>query len=169
MIAQVVFDLPLDGPFDYLIPPNLADKITVGMRVKVSFCAKLRIGVVVGLLSHSAIPKLKSIQASLDASAVFNALDLAFAQDFCAYYGCGLGEALFTMHRSQEVFHSSLRREAKPRVSLYRCSVGRYAAKVREIALAAGQPDLVKLAEERLALYRAGKAYRSAAPPQSPP
>ena len=33
MIAQVVFDLPLDGPFDYLIPTHLADQITVGMSV----------------------------------------------------------------------------------------------------------------------------------------
>ena len=37
----------------------------------------------------------------MDASAVFNALDLAFAQDFSAYYGCSLGEALGTMYRSK--------------------------------------------------------------------
>ena len=59
MIAQVVFDLPLDGPFDYLIPPHLAEKIAVGMRVKVSFGAKSRIGFVVGLLAQSAIPQIK--------------------------------------------------------------------------------------------------------------
>ena len=63
MIAQVVFDLPLDGPFDYLIPAHLAEKIAVGMRVKVSFGAKSRIGFVVGLLAQSAIPQLKSIQS----------------------------------------------------------------------------------------------------------
>ena len=27
MIAQIVFDLPLDGPFDYLIPEHLAPKL----------------------------------------------------------------------------------------------------------------------------------------------
>jgi tetratricopeptide (TPR) repeat protein/succinate dehydrogenase hydrophobic anchor subunit len=43
------------------------------------------------------------------------------------------------------------------------------AAKVRELALAAGQPQVAQRAEERMALYRAGKPYRTAAPPQSPP
>ena len=43
------------------------------------------------------------------------------------------------------------------------------AAKVRELALAAGQPEIAQRAEERLALYRAGKPYRQPAPPQSPP
>jgi Flp pilus assembly protein TadD len=40
--------------------------------------------------------------------------------------------------------------------------------KVRELALAAGQPDIARRAEERLALYQAGKPYRTPAPPQSP-
>jgi tetratricopeptide (TPR) repeat protein len=43
------------------------------------------------------------------------------------------------------------------------------AAKVREMALATGQPEIAQRAEERLALYRAGKPYRSPAPPQSAP
>jgi tetratricopeptide (TPR) repeat protein len=42
-------------------------------------------------------------------------------------------------------------------------------AKVRQLALAAGQPDIAQQAEERLALYRAGKPYRTPAPPQSSP
>ena len=43
------------------------------------------------------------------------------------------------------------------------------AAKVREMALATSQPEIAQRAEERLALYRAGKPYRSSAPPQSAP
>ena len=35
MIAQVVFDLPLEGPFDYLIPSSLESLIAVGLRVSV--------------------------------------------------------------------------------------------------------------------------------------
>jgi Flp pilus assembly protein TadD len=42
-------------------------------------------------------------------------------------------------------------------------------AKVRQLALAAGQPDIAQQAEERLALYRAGKPYRTPASPQSSP
>jgi hypothetical protein len=53
--------------------------------------------------------------------------------------------------------------------------VGRFAeaqataAKVHEMALAAGQPDIALRAEERLALYRAGKPYRTPAPASPPP
>jgi protein O-mannosyl-transferase len=53
--------------------------------------------------------------------------------------------------------------------------VGRFAdalaaaAKTRELALAAGQPDLARQAEERMALYRAGKPHRTAAPAAAAP
>ena len=53
--------------------------------------------------------------------------------------------------------------------------VGRFAeaivtaAKVRELALAAGQPEIAQRAEERLALYRANKPYRPPPPAQAPP
>jgi tetratricopeptide (TPR) repeat protein len=53
--------------------------------------------------------------------------------------------------------------------------VGRFAdaqataAKARDLALAAGQPDIARQAEERMALYRAGKPYRMAAPAKPGP
>ena len=101
MIAQVVFDLPLDGPFDYLIPPHLADKNSrrdacqsfIWRQVPDWFCG--------GIACSKRHSPIKIIQALVDASAVFNVLDLAFAQDFSAYYGCSLGEALGTMYRSK--------------------------------------------------------------------
>lgn len=133
MIAQVVFDLPLDGPFDYLVPSHLADKIAVGMRVKVSFGTKTRMGFVVALLSQSDIPKLKSIQALRDACAVFNTLDLGFARDFSAYYGCSLGEALGTMLRNKNISKPSIRREHKPCYVLHQCSVSQYASLIADI------------------------------------
>ena len=43
------------------------------------------------------------------------------------------------------------------------------ATKARDLALAAGQPDIAQRAEERLALYRAGKPYRTPAPPKPSP
>ena len=133
MIAQVVFDLPLDGPFDYLVPEHLVPLIAPGMRVKVSFGPKAQIGFVIGLLEKSSFPKLKSIQSLCGDSAVFNGLDLTFAQDFCAYYGCSLGEGLSTMLRNKEDHRSSVRRDHKPLLSLYRCPPGSYAAKIQEI------------------------------------
>jgi Flp pilus assembly protein TadD len=43
------------------------------------------------------------------------------------------------------------------------------ATKARDLALAAGQPDIARRAEERLAFYRAGKPYRTLAPPKASP
>jgi primosomal protein N' (replication factor Y) len=133
MIAQVVFDLPLDGPFDYSIPEHLASSIAVGTRVKVSFGPKTQIGFVIGLLSASAFSKLKPIQSLCDDFAAFNSLDLDFARDFCAYYGCSLGEALGTMLRNETGHKPSIRRDRKPLLSLYICPPNSYAAKIQEI------------------------------------
>jgi len=133
MIAQVVFDLPLDGPFDYLVPEHLVPSMAVGMRVKVSFGTRVQIGFVIGLLDKSAFSKLKPIQSLCDASPVLNSLDLTFAREFCAYYGCTLGEALGTMLRNKTDHEPSIRRERKPLFFLYRCPPASYAAKIQEI------------------------------------
>ena len=133
MIAQVVFDLPIDGPFDYLIPEQLVPLIAVGARVKVSFGPKAQTGFVIGLLEKSLFLKLKSIQSLCDDSAAFNSLDLTFAKDFCTYYGCSLGEALGTMLRNKTDRQPSIRRDHKPLFFFYRCPPDSYAAKIQEI------------------------------------
>jgi len=133
MIAQVVFDLPLDGPFDYLIPEHLAPAIAVGVRVKVSFGPRPQIGFVIGLLGASALSKLKPVQSLCDAFPVFNSLDLIFARNFCAYYGCSLGEALGTMLRNKTDHKPSIGRDHEPLSSLYRCLPNSYAAKIQEV------------------------------------
>ena len=111
MIAQVVFDLPLDGPFDYLIPEHLASQMSVGVRVKVSFGHRSQIGFVTGLLEQSAVPQLKPVLSLCDSSPVFNVLDLTFVKDFCAYYGCSIGEALGTMLRNKTDSSLTYRRD----------------------------------------------------------
>jgi primosomal protein N' len=133
MIAQVVFDLPIEGPFDYLVPEELVSRVAPGMRVKVSFGARSKLGFTVGLLSQSTITKLKPLQALLDEAPVFSALDLEFAKDFSAYYGCSLGETLATMLRHQEDQKPSLRQERKGSVNLYRCEPQAYAAQIQQI------------------------------------
>ena len=60
MIAQVVFDLPLDGPFDYLIPEHLVRKNSGRDACQSFFGAKAQIGFVMGLLAQSAIPQIKT-------------------------------------------------------------------------------------------------------------
>ena len=132
MISQVVFDLPLEGPFDYLIPEHLVSKITVGTRVKVSFANRIQIGFVIGLLEESTIAKLKPV-LSCEASAVFNSLDLDFARDFSAYYGCSLGDALGTMLRNKKDLKSSIQRDHEPKTILYRCPSDSYAVRIQKI------------------------------------
>jgi primosomal protein N' len=133
MIAQVVFDLPLDGPFDYLIPEQLVSQMTVGRRVKVSFGPRPQIGFVIGLLEESSIAKLKPVLSLVDNLAAFNSLDLTFAKTFSAYYGCSLGETLATILRNKENHQPSVHREHQPLFSLYRCHPNGYADKIKEI------------------------------------
>ncbi len=133
MIAQVVFDLPIDGPFDYLVPESLVSSVAIGMRVKVSFGPRSQLGFVTGLLEKSAVVKLKPIVSLGDASVVFNHFDLLFARDFCAYYGCSLGEALGTMLRNKKDLKPSVHRDHKPSFSLFRFPADTYAAKIKEI------------------------------------
>jgi primosomal protein N' (replication factor Y) (superfamily II helicase) len=133
MIAQIVFDLPLDGPFDYSIPEHLVPAVAVGTRVKVSFGPRPQVGFVIGLLEASAFSKLKTVQSLCDASPAFDSLDLIFARDFSGYYGCSLGEALSTILRNKKDPRPSIRRDHKPELSLYRCPPDSYAAKIQEI------------------------------------
>jgi len=133
MISQIVFDLPLEGPFDYLIPEHLASQVIVGMRVKVSFGPKTQIGLVTDILAQSVILKLKPIISLCEPSAVFNELDLNFARQFSAYYGCSLGEALFTLLRNKEVLKPSISRGNQSKIVLYRSLPEKYVKKIQEI------------------------------------
>ena len=99
MIAHVVFDLPLEGPFDYLIPEQLCSQVVFGARVKVVFGPRARTGFVVAVVQETSMPNLKPIKAVCDAKPVFDGRDLIFAKRFAGYYGCCLGEALALMTR----------------------------------------------------------------------
>ena len=66
MIAEVVFNLPLDRAFHYLVPSEWHGRIQPGMRVEGPFGAKQRIGFVTKLLEHSDIKQLKPLRRLLD-------------------------------------------------------------------------------------------------------
>ncbi|AWB45166.1 primosomal protein N' [Paenibacillus sp. CAA11] len=70
-IAKVIVDVPsrdTDRPFDYLIPPHMAEWIEVGSRVGVPFGRRTVQGFVVALAGESemALSKIKPIQELLD-------------------------------------------------------------------------------------------------------
>jgi len=161
MIAQVVFDLPLEGPFDYLIPEHLASQITAGSRVKVSFGPRPQFGFVTGLLENSAIEKLKPVLSAGDPSPVVNKLDLDFAREFSAYYGCSLGQALSTMLGDKAGHLPSIQRDHKPRYSLHRCLPGHYADKIREIAGGYTNPKVLIMIPDAFRAQALGREFNA--------
>lgn len=93
-IAQVVVGLPVHGPFDYTIPPNLREQVRVGHRVNVPFRSQYCLGYVVGLGTKSSFPRLKPIHSILENAPFLNATILKFAKEFSQYYACSWGEAI---------------------------------------------------------------------------
>jgi len=133
MIAQVVLDLPIDGPFDYLIPENLTGQISVGRRVKVSFGPRPQIGFVVGILKESPIAKLKTVISLVDNAPAFTQVDLDFAHQFCAYYGCSLGEALFVILRNKEGQPITIQKDRLPGITYHHCFPDGYVKQIEKI------------------------------------
>ena len=99
MFAQLVFDLPLAGPFDYLVPSNLESQIAVGSRVQVFLGTRKCVGFVIGLMDQSLIENLKPIKSLVDEKPILDQAQIALAHELSRYYGCSLGEALFTITR----------------------------------------------------------------------
>jgi primosomal protein N' (replication factor Y) len=61
MIARVTLELALRKEFDYLIPPELVDKVDVGSRVQVPFGGRKMLGCVTALAEESAHARLRPI------------------------------------------------------------------------------------------------------------
>ena len=102
LIAKIAVPVPLYGLFDYIVPPEYANSIQKGCRVRVPFGRKPMVGMVVALGSESEFPvaKLKSITENLDTHAqtgpaltdeVLKLLEWA-----ATYYQHPLGEVLFS-------------------------------------------------------------------------
>ena len=96
-IAQVVVGLPIEGPFDYLIPSGKRGKIAVGQRVFVSFGHRPLVGVVVGLKTKSSLRQLKSLLSVLDTIPALDENALCLAKRISQYYACSWGEAVETI------------------------------------------------------------------------
>ncbi len=93
IIAEVVFDLPLEGGFDYLCPPQAQ----VGMRVKANLNNRREIGVITKIIPESQFKSLKSISLLCDAQPIFKDSDLRLAEAMAQMCGCTKGQALMAM------------------------------------------------------------------------
>jgi primosomal protein N' (replication factor Y) len=95
-IVRVVVDSPLRRSFDYL--PSVGAAVVAGMRVWVPFGTRLRVGVVVSLVTQSSVDssKLKRISSVIDREPTFD-MGLLHTLNWAAdYYHHPLGEVIAT-------------------------------------------------------------------------
>jgi primosomal protein N' (replication factor Y) len=88
MIARVSLEIALRKEFDYLIPPELADRIDVGSRVQVPFGPRKVMGCVTALAEESGCTNLKSILKVIGATALVTPKILKLARWIGEYYCC---------------------------------------------------------------------------------
>jgi primosomal protein N' (replication factor Y) len=100
-IAEVVFNIPLERSFHYLIPPKLQGLLQPGMRVMAPFGSREQMGFVTQLLAKSPIHELKAIRRLIDPLPVIADERWKLALWLSEYYYCSLGEALAVIIPSQ--------------------------------------------------------------------
>src|SRR3984957_13896177 len=88
MIARVTLELALRKEFDYLIPPELVEKVDVGSRVQVPFGARKVLGVVTALAEESAHANLRAISKVIGAQTLVTPKILQLARWIGEYYCC---------------------------------------------------------------------------------
>ncbi len=93
MIAQVVFNLPLDRAFDYVVPSEWDAQVHVGARVLVPFGPRRLIGYVRALQSSTRIAHPKALLRLVDEAPLLDAESLALARWLSEHAWCSVGEA----------------------------------------------------------------------------
>lgn len=96
LYAQIVLGLPVEGPFDYIVPELLRKKIYKGSRVFVNFAGRRKVGFVVRLKHDSSIKKLKEIFSVIDEHPIIDRESLLLTKKLSEYYCCSWGEAIET-------------------------------------------------------------------------
>lgn len=96
MYAKIIVGLPIEGPFDYEIPPPLAGRVHPGSRVWVQFGYRRMVGFVVGLSPHAQVLRTKPLLALIDEVPLCSPLLRALSRKVAGYYCCSWAEALET-------------------------------------------------------------------------
>jgi len=94
LYAKVVLGLPVEGPFDYLVPPDLENKVSVGSRAWVNFRNKKEVAYITGLSNKTKIKKIKELLGIIDEAAVLDEQMLLLTKRLAEYYCCSWGEAI---------------------------------------------------------------------------
>ncbi|MDD5129574.1 MAG: primosomal protein N' [Candidatus Omnitrophica bacterium] len=94
LYANVVLGLPVEGPFDYLVPVDLESKVKVGSRVWVNFRNKKEVAYIVELNNKTKIKKIKEIASVIDIFPVLDEPMFLLTRKLAQYYCCSWGEAI---------------------------------------------------------------------------
>ncbi|MDX9916296.1 MAG: DEAD/DEAH box helicase, partial [Sphaerochaeta sp.] len=96
--AQLLFDLPLPGPYTYAIGEKLKETVAVGKRVSVPFGQRTMTGFVIALTDEvSGDFTIREIGRVIDKEAVFGDQTIALARWMADFYLCSHGQALSLM------------------------------------------------------------------------
>jgi primosomal protein N' (replication factor Y) (superfamily II helicase) len=113
LVADVVFNLPLERPYTYLVPDPLREMLRAGQRVKAPFGRSNRpvIGYCVGVRpGANNTRKLKSIDQLLDAEPLLDERMLDLTKWIADHYLCGWGQVL------ESVIPAGVRRKSGTRL-----------------------------------------------------
>lgn len=94
LYAKVVLGLPVEGPFDYIVPPDLENTIQSGKRVWVPFRNKKMLGYIVGTSRYTHIKYVKPLYDVIDQIPVLSKELLRLTRQIGWYYLCSWGEAI---------------------------------------------------------------------------
>lgn len=97
LYARVVFDLPVDQEFDYLVPPALRERLRPGHRVYAPFGKRKLVGFCVALSARTEVAdrtKRRALFGVLDEVPLVGVPMLSLTRWLSRYYCCSWGEAL---------------------------------------------------------------------------
>ena len=154
LYAEVVLGLPVDGPFDYIVPLDLENKVKVGSRVWVNFRNKKEVAYIIGLSNKTTIKKLKEILALIDQEPILNNKLLELTRQLAEYYCCSWGEAIEAaipdeLRKGKEVkvgdgsLNKILVKENRPLLSFLLQGTQRMEVYLKEIKLAVANRESV--------------------------
>jgi len=91
---NVVLNLPVEGPFDYLVPEELNTRIKLGARCLVPFRNKRMLGFIVGICEKTSVAKVKPVYRIIDDLPLLSEEMLKLTKEVAQYYCCSWGEAV---------------------------------------------------------------------------
>src|SRR6202011_4362083 len=86
--VRVIIDRAIHRELDYLVPETLAERVSVGSRVRVPFRDKSALATVVAVLDRSEAEGIRPIEAIVGETPVLSKELLELARWMSAYYCC---------------------------------------------------------------------------------